>query len=181
MNGGTQLVISGTGFRQGAVVTFGGPPSPVGTGIPAVTMAVTSNASLCGSGVQLPCIIATTPPHVVGTTDVTVTNMNPATGVIDSGSGTNTLPGSYTFLLAPAINAVSPSSGTVSGGTQITINGTNFESGATVTVGNQTAAILTATSTVITVQTPSSVAGTAPVVVVNPDGQSSNTLIYTYQ
>jgi hypothetical protein len=181
INGGTQLVISGTGFRPGAVVTFGGPPAPVGTGISAVTMAVTSNASLCGSGVQLPCIIATTPAHVVGTTDVTVTNMNPATGVIDSGSGTSTLTGGYTFLLAPAISAVSPSSGTVSGGTQITINGTNFQSGATVTIGSQTATILTATSTVITAQTPSNTAGTTPVVVVNPDGQSSNKLIFTYQ
>jgi hypothetical protein len=181
INGGTQFVVSGTGFRPGAVVSFGEPPAPVGTGTSAVTMAVTSNASLCGSGVQLPCIIATTPAHAVGTTDVVVTNMNPATGVIDSGSGTSTLTGGYTFLLAPAISAVSPSSGTVSGGTQITINGTNFKSGATVTVGNQTATILTATSTMITAQTPSNTAGTAPVVVVNPDGQSSNKLIYTYQ
>jgi hypothetical protein len=130
--------------------------------------------------VQLPCIIATTPAHVAGTTDVVVTNMNPATGVIDSGSGTSTLTG-YTFLPAPAISAVSPSSGTVSGGTQITINGTYFESGATVMVGNQTATILTATSTVITAQTPSNPAETAPVVVINPDGQSSNKLIYIYQ
>jgi hypothetical protein len=181
MNGGTQFVISGTGFRPGAVVSFGGPPAPVGTGVSAVTMAVTSNASLCGSGVQLPCIIATTPAHVVGATDVTVTNMNPATGIIDSGSGTSTLTGGYTFLLAPAISGVSPSSGTVSGGTQITIKGTNFSSGATVMVEGQAATILTVTSTVITAQTPSNTAGTAPVVVVNPDGQSSNTLIYTYQ
>jgi hypothetical protein len=181
MNGGTQFVISGTGFRPGTVVSFGGPPAPVGSGTLAVTMAVTSNASLCGSGVQLPCIIATTPPHAVAAMDVVVTNMNPATGVIDTGSGTSTLTGGYTFLLAPAISAVSPSSGTVSGGTQITINGTNFNSGATVMVGNQTATILTVTSTVITAQTPSSTAGTAPVVVVNPDGQSSNKLIYTYQ
>ena len=181
INGGTQFVVSGTGFRPGAVVSFGAPPAPVGTGVSAVTMAVTSNASLCGSGVQLPCIIATTPPHAVGATDVVVTNMNPATGVIDTGSGTSTLTGGYTFLLAPAITAVSPSSGTVSGGTQITITGTNFNSGATVTVGNQTATIVTATSTVITAQTPSNIAGTTPVVVTNPDGQSSNKLIYTYQ
>jgi hypothetical protein len=181
MNGGTQFVVSGAGFRPGAVVSFGGPPAPVGTGISAVTMALTSNASLCGSGVQLPCMIATTPPHAVGATDVVVTNMNPATGVIDSGSGTSTLTGGYTFLLAPAISAVSPSSGTVSGGTQITINGTNFKSGATVMIGNETATILTATSTVITAQTPSNAGGTMPVVVVNPDGQSSNKLIYTYQ
>src|SRR6185437_14173371 len=89
MNGGTPIVISGTGFRYGAVVSFGGPPSPLGTGIEAVTMFVTNNASLCGSGVQLPCIVAPTPPHAVGATDVVVTNMAPATGVIDSGSGSS--------------------------------------------------------------------------------------------
>jgi uncharacterized protein (TIGR03437 family) len=107
--------------------------------------------------------------------------MNPATGVIDSGSGTSTLTGGYTFLLAPFISNVSPSSGTVSGGTQITINGTNFKSGATVTIGNQTATILSVTPTTITAQTPSNVAGTTPVVVVNPDGQSSNKFIYSYE
>jgi hypothetical protein len=48
-------------------------------------------------------------------------------------------------------------------------------------VGNQTATILTASSTVITAQTPSNTAQTAPVVVVNPDGQSSNKLIYIYE
>jgi hypothetical protein len=181
MNGGTPIVISGTGFRYGAVVSFGGPPAPVGTGIEAVTMFVTNNASLCGSGVQLPCIVATTPPHAVGATDVVVTNMDPATGVIDSGSGSSAVSSGYSFVTAPWLSSVTPSSGTVSGGTTITINGSNFVSGAQVLVANQSAVVQSLTSTSITAVVPANSAQTATVSVVNPDGQSSNTLIYTYQ
>lgn len=183
--GGTPIVISGSGFGYGAVVTFGGPPAATGTTTPgtyATTMAVTNSATVCGSGVPLPCVIATTPPHATGATDVVVTNMNPATGIIDSGSGTGTLAAAYTFLLAPAMSKVSPPNGTVSGGTQITVTGTNFQSGATVLVGGQAASIVsTSGTTSITAVTPAGTAGTSPVMVVNPDGQSSNTLIFTYQ
>jgi phosphatidylserine/phosphatidylglycerophosphate/cardiolipin synthase-like enzyme len=181
MNGGTQLVISGNGFRYGAVVSFGGPPPPVGPGIRAATVYVTNSATLCGSGAQLPCITATTPPHVVGAADVVVTNMNPATGVIDSGSGSSTLTQGYTFVTAPSISNVTPSSGTTSGGTTITITGKNFVSGAQVLVNNQSAVVQSTTSTNITAITPANSSGTTAVVVVNPDGTSSNTLIFTYQ
>jgi hypothetical protein len=181
INGGTQFVISGTGFRYGAVVSFGGPPAPIGTGTPAVTMAVTNDGKVCGSGVPLPCIIATTPAHAVGATDVVVTNLNPATGVIDSGSGTNTQSQGFTFVTAPWMSNMTPSSGTVSGGTTITITGQHFVSGAQVFVGAQAAVVQSLTSTSIVAVVPANSAGTAGVAVVNPDGQSSNTLIFTYE
>jgi phosphatidylserine/phosphatidylglycerophosphate/cardiolipin synthase-like enzyme len=181
MNGGTQLVISGTGFRYGAVVSFGGAPPPVGTGKRAVTIAVTNDATVCGSGVQLPCIIATTPAYTVGETDVVVTNMDFATGIIDSGSGSSTLTHGFTFVVAPFISNVTPSAGTVSGGTTVTINGKNFVSGAQLLVGGQPAVVQTLTSTRMTAVVPANTAGTSPVMIVNPDGQSSNTLIFTYQ
>jgi phosphatidylserine/phosphatidylglycerophosphate/cardiolipin synthase-like enzyme len=181
MNGGTQFVISGSGFRYGAIVSFGGPPAPIGSGMPATTMAVTNNATLCGSGVPLPCIIATTPPHSIGAADVVVTNMNPATGVIDSGSGSSTLAQGYSFVTAPWISSVTPSSGSISGGTTISIKGTNFVPGAQLLVGNQSAVVQSITSTTMTAVVPANSSGTSAVVVVNPDGQSSNTLIFTYQ
>jgi phosphatidylserine/phosphatidylglycerophosphate/cardiolipin synthase-like enzyme len=181
MNGGAQVVVSGSGFRYGAVVSFGGPPPPIGTGTRATTIAVTNSTTLCGTGVTLPCIIATTPAHSVGPADVVVSNMNPATGIIDSNSGISTLTGGYTFVTAPSINNVTPSSGTVSGGTQITISGANFVSGANVLVGGQQAVVQTITNSSITAITPANSSGTAAVAVVNPDGQSSNTLIFTYQ
>lgn len=181
MNGGTKLVISGTGFRYGAVVSFGGPPPPVGTGKRALTMAVTYDAKVCGSGGQLPCIIATTPAIAASATDVVVTNMDFATGIIDSGSGSSTLTQGFTFVVAPLISNVTPSSGTVSGGTTVTIKGTHFVSGAQVLVGGQEAVVQSLTSTSITAVVPANAPGTSPLAVVNPDGQSSNTLIFTYQ
>ena len=179
--GGTRLVVGGTGFQFGAVVSFGGQPPPVGTGTLATTITVTNSATACGSGVPVPCIVATTPPHAVGAADVVVTNMNPATGVIDSGSGTNRLTAGYTFVLAPLISALSPSSGTVAGGTQFSIAGKNFESGAAVYVNSEPATIVSSGSSSITVTAPANTAGTSAVTVVNPDGQKSNTLIFTYQ
>lgn len=180
-NGGTRVILSGSGFRYGAVVSFGGPPPPIGTGTPATTMAVTDSSTVCG-GAPRPCIMATTPPFATGAADVVVTNLNPATGVIDGGSGTSKLTAGYTFLLAPAISSMSPSSGSVSGGTQIVITGTDFAAGATVFVGNRQATITNTTgSTSITATTPANSAGTSAVTVVNPDGQSSNSLIFTYQ
>lgn len=181
MNGGTPLVISGTGFRYGAVVSFGGPPPPVGTGTRALTIAVTNDRVVCGSGVPLPCIIATTPAHTVGATDLVVTNMNPSTGLIDTGSGSNTVIQGFNFVVAPFINDVAPSSGTVSGGTTVTIRGMRFASGTQVLVGGLQAVVQNLTSTSITAVVPANRAGASPVEVVNPNGQSSNTLIFTYE
>ena len=180
-NGGTQLVISGIGFRYGAVVSFGGPPPPVGPGKRAVTMAVTNDARVCGSGVPLPCIIAASVAHGAGATDVVVTNMDFATGVIDGGSGSDTLTQGYTFVLAPFISNLTPSSGSVSGGTTLTIKGTNFVSGAQVLVDDREAVVQSLTSTSITAVVPANAAGTSPVTVVNPNGQRSNNLIFTYE
>jgi phosphatidylserine/phosphatidylglycerophosphate/cardiolipin synthase-like enzyme len=168
LNGGTTVTITGTGFNKGAIVTFGGSM--------AITIAVVNGTT----------VLATTPAHVVGAADVVVTNIDPATGVIDSGSGSNTLPGGYTYTTAPspAINAVSPNSGTVSGGTPITITGSNFVFGAEVFVGGQKATVQTTTGSYIYATTPPAANGTgnADVTVFNPDGQS-NTLSggYTYQ
>ena len=147
----------------------------------ATTMAVTNDSVVCGSGVPLPCIIATTPARAVGAADVVVTNMDFATGVIDSGSGSSTLTQGYNFVVAPLISNVTPSAGSVSGGTTVTIKGTNFVSGAQVLVGGQQAVVQSLTSTTITAVVPANPAGTSAVAVVNPDGQSSNTLIFTYQ
>ncbi|PYX12360.1 MAG: hypothetical protein DMG85_02665 [Acidobacteria bacterium] len=168
LKGGTTVTISGTGFNKGAVVTFGGSM--------ATTIVVINSTT----------ILAATPAHPVGTADVVVTNIDPATGVIDSGSGGNTLSGGYTYTTAPppTISAVSPNTGTASGGTQITITGTNFVFGAKVFLGGQQATVQTITGSYIYATTPAAPngLGAADVMVVNPDGQSS-TLSggYTYQ
>jgi hypothetical protein len=81
-----------------------------------------------------------------------------------------------------AVNGISPSSGTTSGGTSVKITGTGFLSGATVTLGGVAGTNVTvANSTTITATTPSHAAATVNVVVANSNGQSSTlTSGFTY-
>src|SRR5687767_9213106 len=73
----------------------------------------------------------------------------------------------------PTVTAISPSSGTTSGGTSVTITGTGFLTGATVTLGGTAATNVTVvSSTSITATTPAHAAGTVDVVVTNTDSQS---------
>src|SRR5205085_11196199 len=74
---------------------------------------------------------------------------------------------------APTVSNINPNSGTTAGGTSVTITGTNFVSGATVKLGGTAATgIVVSNSTTITATTPAHAAGTADVVVTNPDNQS---------
>jgi uncharacterized protein YuzB (UPF0349 family) len=83
---------------------------------------------------------------------------------------------------SPTVTSVSPPSGSTSGGTQVTITGTNFASGASVTFGGTAATLVTVVSgTSITATTPAHAAGAANVVVANSSGQSGTlTNGYTY-
>lgn len=83
---------------------------------------------------------------------------------------------------APATGSVSPSSGSINGGTAVTINGTGFQPGATVTFGGVAAtSINVVNATTTTATTPAHAAGAVNVVVTNGDGQSSTlTNGYTY-
>ena len=75
---------------------------------------------------------------------------------------------------APTVSSVSGTSGTAAGGTAITITGTNFLSGATVTVGGAACTSVTVVSaTSITCTTPAGTAGAQNVVVTNTDAQSA--------
>jgi hypothetical protein len=83
---------------------------------------------------------------------------------------------------SPSISGVAPSSGSVAGGSSITINGSNFILGAKVLVGNALATVQSTTSSYIYATVPStSQAGPVNVVVTNPDGQSSSSGTYNYQ
>ena len=72
------------------------------------------------------------------------------------------------------VASISPTSGTISGGTSVQLNGTNFQSGAAVTFGSTPATSVTmVNSTTITATTPSHAAGAVNVTVTNPGGQSA--------
>lgn len=85
-----------------------------------------------------------------------------------SGSGKKSNGGSGSVT----VSSVSPNSGDEAGGTEITIVGSNFGTGATVTIGGTSATIVTATDTSITCTTPSKNQGTYDVTVTNNNGIS---------
>jgi hypothetical protein len=149
--GGTAVTITGTGFLAGVTVKFGGTS--------ATNVSVVSATS----------ITATTPAHASGIVDVVVTNTD---------NKSATLAQAFTFALpAPTISGVAPSTGPTTGGTAVTITGTDFQTGATVMFGTRPATDVTVVSaTSITARTPLGPATeqlAVDVVVTNPDSQSA--------
>ena len=148
--GGTAVTITGTNFSTGSTVSFGG--------VAASNVNVLSSTSLT----------ATTPARAAGTVNVVVTNLNNQSGTLTNGFTYNApAPG------APTVSSVSPNSGPTTGGTAVTITGTNFVSGASVSFGGTLATnvnVVSATS--LTATTPAHAAGAVNVVVTNPDNQS---------
>jgi IPT/TIG domain len=153
--GGTAVTLTGTNFASGATVTFGGT---------AATNVTVSNSTT---------ITATTPAHAAGAVTVTVTNSNGLSGSLASG---------FTYIAPPTVTGVSPSSGTTAGGTAVTITGTNFAAGATVTFGIAAATnVVVVSATQITATTPAGSAGAVTVTVTNPGSQSGSLANgYTY-
>ena len=92
-------------------------------------------------------------------------------------AGTSSASSSITvtpLAAAPTVSGVSGNSGTSAGGTAITITGTNFLAGATVTVGGAACTSVTLVSaTSITCTTPAGSAGAQDVVVTNTDTQAA--------
>jgi IPT/TIG domain-containing protein/fibronectin type III domain protein len=77
-------------------------------------------------------------------------------------------------VAAPTVSAVSPNTGVIGGGTSVTISGTGFQPGATVTFGGVAATgVNVVNATTITAATPAHAAGAVNVAVTNGDGQSA--------
>jgi len=75
----------------------------------------------------------------------------------------------------PAVSSVSPNSGSTAGGTAVTINGTNFVTGAAVTFGGRAANnVVVVSGTQITATSPAGSAGAVTVTVTNSGGQSGS-------
>lgn len=141
-SGGTVVTITGTGFQNGAAVSFGG------TAAASVTF---NNAAQ---------LTATAPARAAGLVNVTVTN--PDTGAV---TATN----AYTFDPLPAISALTPTNGPIAGGTAVTVTGANFQNGATATFGGSPIAVTFVNSTQLTFTTPAHATGTVGLVITNPN------------
>jgi hypothetical protein len=98
-------------------------------------------------------------------------------------TATDNLGGMSTTLQAnpPTISAVSPNQGLPVGGFLVTITGTNFQATSTVTIGGNTASVVSASATSLQVVAPNagSNSGSVTLKVTNPDGQSASSS-FTY-
>ena len=147
--GGTAVTLTGTNFAAGATVTVGGTA--------ATSVVIVSATS----------ITAVTPAGAAGARDVRVT-------LSGGQSATRTGGFTYTAPTAPTLSAVSPVSGPAAGGTAVTLTGTNFAAGATVTVGGTAAtSVVVVSSTRITAVTPAGAAGARDVRVTLSGGQAA--------
>jgi len=155
--GGTTVVITGANLAGTTAVTFGGSA--------ATTVHVVGTATSA-------TVTAKTPPHAKGAVAVKVT----------AGGGTVTKPNAFTYVAAPAtITTVTPSSGTILGGTTVTITGTNLATTSAVTFGGTAATNLHGvTATSVTVKTPAHAKGVVTVAVTTTGGTVSKPTAFTY-
>ena len=146
VEGGTEVTIVGQNFQPQAQVLFGSEPA---------ASALVENSLI---------IHAVAPPGLPGEVDVTVVNMDGQGGVAQ---------GAFTYLLAPELLDIAPLSGPATGGTPISIWGTNLAAGLTVTIGGEEAgSVKVVNDGLVLCTTPAGDEGPADVEVVNPDGQS---------
>ncbi|MGH9601211.1 MAG: IPT/TIG domain-containing protein, partial [Terriglobales bacterium] len=148
-SGGTNVTITGTGFQSGARVIFGG---------------IDGGSVTVVSGGQITC---STPVHAAGAVTVEVRNpRNAGSAFMSNGFNFEGL----------SLTSISPTSGTIRGGTTVTLNGTRFDSSTAVTFGGVAATAKTLiSSTQMTAVTPAkATAGAVNVQVGNSDGQTSS-------
>jgi hypothetical protein len=152
-HGGTAITIKGTGFLGGATVTIHNK---------ATAVTVRSSTEITAKTASAPA----------GTDEVIVTDSD----------GTSSKGPTYTYVAPPppTVTSISPAEGTIHGGTGITIKGTGFLSGATVTIHNKATSVTVHSATEITAKTASAPAGTDAVVVTDSNGTSSGGPTYTY-
>ena len=126
-SGGTVVTITGTGFTAATGVSFGTAAAP---------FAVNDDTS----------ITATSPTSTAGTVDVTVTSVG-GTSVTVAGD-------QFTFVGGPVVTSVSPGSGTIDGGTTVTITGSNLAGASIVTFGETGAYFVVNDDTSLTAVSP---------------------------
>ena len=148
-SGGTTVTIIGTGFGGATRVTFG----------------TTSAASY--TVVSSTKITAVSPAESASTKNIRVTTAGGTSAVVSGDKFTFKVP-------VPVISSISPTSGSTSGGTTVTIIGTGFGGATKVTFGTTSAAGYTVvSSTKITVVSPAESASTKNIRVTTAGGTSA--------
>jgi hypothetical protein len=155
--GGTTVTISGTSLTGATSVTFDGLKS-----------AISANTDIL--------LTVLTPAHVAGRVDVAVTT--PGGTTISVGAFTYATPAPTT----PSLSGLSPNTGSIAGGTSVSITGSALTGTTTVTFGGLAGAITANTDTLLIVLTPMHSAGYADLVVTTSPTLSvtaTNAFLYT--
>lgn len=142
---GTSVEITGSGFTGATSVAFGTTK--------AVSFKVNSDSS-----------ITAVAPKGSGTVDVTVTT--------PVSTSTTSPADHYTFRAPPTVTEISPKTGLETGGTEVTITGTNFTSGSSVKFGTASAVPVKFNSETSLTATSPSGTGTVDVTVTTAGGTS---------
>jgi hypothetical protein len=149
-DGGSTIVLLGSGFTGASAVNFG-------------TTAATAFTVLSDDAIE-----ATAPALAAGTVDVTVVTPSGTSSTSSADQFTATAPA------LPTVTGLSASSGSTAGGTVVTITGTGFSDAIDVTFGGIDATSFAVNSaTQITAVAPPDAAGTWDVQVINPAGTSN--------
>jgi len=148
--GGTSVTITGTYFITTTLV------QSVHFGADAAPFSVNSNGT----------ITATSPTESAGTVNTTVTTTDGTSPISSADQFT------YVAPPPPSVTGLSPSSGTTSGGTSVTISGTNFAGATAVHFGTASVSFGVDSSDTITASSPAHAAGAATVTVTTANGTS---------
>ena len=153
--GGNQVVITGSGFVPGAVVSFG---------------RVEVGGTVNGSGTSLQ---VTAPPGAAGSVNVTVTT--------PAGTSATSIQDLFAYG-APVVTSVAPDAGPLAGGNDVIVAGDGFVSGMTVYFGSQMSPSVTvlAGGTGFYAVAPAGTAGPVDITVTTPQGTSAASLNDTY-
>ncbi|GAA1233720.1 hypothetical protein GCM10009665_24990 [Kitasatospora nipponensis] len=149
--GGNTITLNGVGLSSATAVTFGANSA---------TPTVLSDGQL---SVVVPAGTA------AGTVGVSVTT---------AGGTNNGL--SYTYVDTPTLGTPSPNSGPTSGGTAVTVPGTNLTTTQSVTIGGAVAPFSVLSDTSLSVVTPPGTAGAQDVTVTTTGGSSTAVGAFTY-
>jgi hypothetical protein len=143
--GGTSVTITGTNLSDSTSVTFGG----------TVATVVSSSSTQ---------ITVTTPAKSAGSAAV----------VVITAGGSVTSASNYTYVAPPTVTKLTPNTGPNSGGTLVTITGTNLGIVNSVKFGGVIGELISSSPTQITVRTPkTALKSQTPVVVSTPGGTVS--------
>ncbi|WP_208408027.1 IPT/TIG domain-containing protein, partial [Variibacter gotjawalensis] len=152
VTGGTGVTLTGTNLF-GAAVTF--------DGIPALSVSILSSTS----------VLAVAPPHAAGAVTVAATTL----------AGTASLTNAFTYVAAaPTLTSVSPTSGPVTGGTGVTLTGTNLFGAAVTFDGIPALSVSILSSTSMLAVAPPHAAGAVTVAATTLAGTASLTNAFTY-